>query len=214
VRRWPHEAAQVSVVPWAGGAPRRGAGRAETAPTGPAEESRIGLKRSRARRNKAGRTRKNKSGRRRDGKSHQLQGAKGAPVRAVDSPGYLRPTPIWAGAPVRCSCCPPTVSPLVKVRPPRSDFHSVGPLERPSPCGCCTDGAYFREPLWQPGPHSVAGGLPSRKAPPEGRCAEVLPAGRRLGGVEWLTLEGNPSTASGGAAGPECRCPGDPEPTH
>jgi hypothetical protein len=70
----------------------------------------------------------------------QLQGAKGAPDRVVVSP---RKSPSdglnWAGAPLRCTCCPPTVSPLVKVRSPPSDSHSVGPLERPSPCGCCTD---------------------------------------------------------------------------
>jgi hypothetical protein len=68
--------------------------------------------------------------------------------------------PRQAGAPVRCSCCPPTVFPPCESVPLRRTRTRWPPSKRPSPCGCCTDAAYSAEPLWQPGPHRVAVRLP------------------------------------------------------
>ena len=59
----------------------------------------------------------------------QLQGAKGAPVRVVGSPGNLRPTAASGRRTSSLLLLSPTVSPLVKIRSPPSDSHSVGPFQ-------------------------------------------------------------------------------------
>lgn len=127
-----------------------------------------------------------------------MDGSDGLRERKVRRPGssFPRKSPsdglIEADAPLRCSCCPPSVPPLVKVRSPPSDSHSVSPpSERHSPRGCCTDNPYSAEHLSQPGPHWVAVGLPADRLrqtglrglffPPGGDCEATLRTCERRG---------------------------------
>jgi hypothetical protein len=59
----------------------------------------------------------------------QLQGAKGAPVRAVGSPGFLRPMASSGRRTTSLLLLSPHSVPPVRIRSPPSDSHPVAPLE-------------------------------------------------------------------------------------
>ena len=127
--------------------------------------------------------------------------------------------PLWAGTPFRCSCCPPTVSPLAKVRSPPSDFHSVGPLDDrhgvvavlivrtlPSRCG-------------NPGHIRLQIGLPARRQRQKGSAAPFSPPGGDWA-PGWQPEPGAAAAATPqredleASHSPGMGCPGDPERRH
>jgi hypothetical protein len=120
----------------------------------------------------------------------------------------LRPTTTRGRRTPSLLLVPPTVFPPLGVRSPPSDS-PVGLPERPSPCGCCTDG-------WVLCTRSVAARATlgcSRVArfppSPDGRPEAVVPAGRRPRGTASRPSVGGRSPgrltrgSSGAASAPE-----------
>jgi hypothetical protein len=97
-------------------------------------------------------------------------------------PGFLRPTTAL-GRRTFSLLRSPWCSPEQESVPLLRTLVWSPPSERPSPRGCCTDGQYFDQAVWQPGPLWVAvrlrRGFCWRRAR-YGDERAVIPAGRRL----------------------------------
>jgi hypothetical protein len=102
--------------------------------------------------------------------------------------------PLEAGAPLRCSCYPPPVTPLVRIRSPPSDTHVVAPLRTTSPWGCCTDGQYLAHPLSQTGARSGCSRVAHRQG--SARWGDRRRCTRREATAAWSVVGGSAGLAS------------------